>query len=156
MILDYAMPEQSGLEILQESRNRGCRLPAIFLTAHADWPLAVSAMKQGAIEFLAKPCDPRVLLASVQAAVDRHSATYQTNLQTLRFRKRLETLTPREHQVMELVATGMLNKQIASQLGTVEKTIKAHRGKVMRKLMVSSVAEMVQLLMNLQQLENEV
>ena len=112
-------------------------------------------MKQGAIEFLAKPCPPDVLLASVRVAVDQHLATHQNELQTIEFRKRLETLTPREHEVMELVATGMLNKQVAAQLGTVEKTVKAHRGKVMRKLVISSVAELVQSLMHLRQLESD-
>lgn len=154
-ILDYAMPNMTGLELQQELRDRGCRLPVIFLTAHANWPLAVSAMKQGAIDFLAKPCPPDVLLACVRSAVNRQLQTHQAYLATLKFRDRLESLTPRECQVMELVANGMLNKQIAARLGTVEKTVKVHRGQVMRKLQLDSVAELVQFMGNLRQLDSE-
>ncbi|QEG21589.1 response regulator transcription factor [Mariniblastus fucicola] len=154
LILDYAMPDRSGLQLLQELRNRGFRIPAIMLTAHADWPLAVSAMKQGAIDFLAKPCPPDVLLSSVRAAVDRQLRTYQDDLETIQFRDRLKSLTPREHEVIKLVSTGMLNKQVATELGIVEKTVKVHRGRVMRKLELSSVAEMVQSLNRLRQFED--
>jgi FixJ family two-component response regulator len=120
-------------------------MPIIFLTGHGDIPMTVRAMKRGAVEFLTKPFRKQELLDAVREALRRDSAGRTQRSETSELRKRLQTLTPREHQVLALVVTGLLNKQIAGELGTTELTIKVHRGRVMRKMGAGSLADLVRM-----------
>src|SRR5579863_1526569 len=124
LILDVELPGLSGLDLQTELANSGVEMPIIFLTGHGDIPMSVQAMKRGAVEFLTKPFRKQELLDAVREALRRDSEAAD-------LRKRLRTLTPREQQVLALVVTGLLNKQIAGELGTTEDTIKVHRGRVM-------------------------
>jgi FixJ family two-component response regulator len=135
----------NGLEVQQALAERGVARPIVFLTGRADVPMCAQAMKRGAADFLIKPVNDEDLLAAVRRAVirDRRSRRNQAELESIR--ARLATLTPREREVYEHVVTGQLNKQIAGDLGTVEKTIKVHRARVMRKMRVTSVAELARL-----------
>jgi FixJ family two-component response regulator len=145
LVLDINMPGLNGLELQQALALAGNALPIIFLTGHGDIPMSVRAMKSGAVDFLSKPCLDEKLLAAItcgllkdqQLRLERAAETAVVAL--------LATLTPREHEVMMGVVAGELNKQIAAKLGTVEKTIKVHRARVMTKLAVNSVAELVRL-----------
>jgi FixJ family two-component response regulator len=144
MILDLRMPEMDGLALQAEMLRRGLRLPVIFLTAHADVPASVRAVKSGAVDFLLKPFVPEQLLAVVRAALERSADTLAeiTHLEALRARH--ADLTPRERQVFDLVVRGLLNKEVAAELGAAEKTIKVHRARVMRKMGADSLAGLVQ------------
>src|SRR5437588_11584337 len=145
LVLDVAMPALDGLELQHILAEAGSLLPIIFLTGHGDIPKSVRAMKHGASDFLTKPVNDEDLLAAIRVAIekDRGLRRGQTNLSEIR--ARLATLTPREREVLEHVVTGKLNKQIAGDLGTVEQTVKVHRARVMDKLKVQSVAELVRL-----------
>lgn len=145
LILDVRMPGASGLDLQSVLSAGGHDLPIIFVTGHADVPLTVRAMKSGALEVLTKPFDDQVLLDTVYQALERErvAKVHRDELQLLR--SRYETLTAREREVMGLVVTGMLNRQIADALGTVLKTIKVHRGQVMRKMEAESLAELVRM-----------
>ncbi len=145
LILDVQLPGLSGLDLQAELATSGIDMPIIFITGHGDIPMSVRAMKAGAVEFLTKPFRQPELLDAVQEAVrrDRDSRTQRSEIAELR--KRLQTLTPREHQVFALVVTGLLNKQIGGELGTTELTIKAHRGQVMRKMRAGSLADLVRM-----------
>lgn len=145
LVLDMAMPGLDGLELQQALAARGSALPVIFLTGHADVPMCAQAMKRGATDFLTKPVNDTDLLAAVRRALEHHRRARQTRAEADAIRARIATLTPREREVLEHVVTGQLNKQIASDLGTVEKTIKVHRARVMEKMRVRSVAELVRL-----------
>lgn len=150
VVVDLRMPEISGLELQEELERRGCRLPLVFLTGHGDVSSSVRAMKAGAIDFLTKPCDDTDLIAAVERALSRDAAARAAREEQLAVKARFEALTPREREVCLLVSRGLLNKQIAADLGTSEKTIKVHRGRVMDKLGVESVAELVRLVDRLQ------
>jgi FixJ family two-component response regulator len=145
VVLDMAMPDLNGLQVQQALAERGVARAIVFLTGRADVPMCAQAMKRGAADFLIKPVNDEDLLAAVRRAVirDRRSRRNQAELESIR--ARLATLTPREREVYEHVVTGQLNKQIAGDLGTVEKTIKVHRARVMRKMRVTSVAELARL-----------
>jgi RNA polymerase sigma factor (sigma-70 family) len=143
ILLDVQMDGLSGLELQERLAAAGNRLPIVFLTGHADVPSSVRAMKAGAEDFLTKPAPKNVLLAAVQRALARFQATAQNEERIGALHTRLAKLTPREREVLDLVVRGKLNKQIAHQLGTAERTIKAHRQSIMNKLQMQSVAELV-------------
>jgi len=145
LILDVRLPGMSGLELQQEMTRRGVRLPVIFITGHGDIPMSVQAMKAGALDFLPKPFDPDQLLACVAQAVRRFAEDRSLWGEIEAIRKSLDTLTPREREVLERIVTGMLNKEAAHDLGIAEKTIKVHRARVMEKMGVQSLAELVHL-----------
>src|SRR5687768_2212012 len=126
VVLDFAMPSVDGLELQRELLERGCDLPIIFLTGRADVPMSVCAMKQGAVDLLIKPADEATIIRAVQSAIEKDRENGQDRAIHAEVARRLATLTPREREVLELVVSGMLNKQVAADLGTVEKTIKVH------------------------------
>jgi FixJ family two-component response regulator len=143
IILDLNMPELNGLELQQALAERGLGEQVIFITGGASVPTCVQAMKAGAVDFLSKPFRDEDLLCALEQALTRSCEQWLQLAQRKKVRERLATLTPREFDVLKLVIVGMLNKQIASQLGTTEATIKVHRGRVMEKMEVKSVAELV-------------
>ena len=143
ILLDIHMEGLSGLELQERLVAAGNRLPIVFLTGHADVPSSVRAIKAGAEDFLTKPAPKDVLLAAVQRALARFRAAAESDEKIDALRVRLAKLTPREREVFDLVVRGRLNKQIAYQLGTSERTIKAHRHNIMHKLEMDSVAELV-------------
>lgn len=145
VIVDLRMPDMSGLDLQEALLRRDFALPVIFLTGHGDVRNSVQAMKAGAIDFLSKPCEDTDLLDAVSRALARDAEARDARARKEAVRLRYEVLTPREREVCELVAKGLLNKQIAAELGTVEKTIKVHRGRVMKKLGLDSVADLVRL-----------
>jgi FixJ family two-component response regulator len=144
-VLDVAMPELDGLELQQALTLGGCERPIIFVTGRGDIPTSVRAMKAGAVDFLTKPVKESELMAALGRAVEREQGVRQARAELLSVRQRLASLTPRELEVLTHVIAGRLNKQIAGDLGTVEKTVKVHRGRVMEKLAVRSVADLVRL-----------
>lgn len=145
LVLDLAMPGLTGLELQQVLAARVGAPPIIFLTGRADVPDGVQAMKCGAVEFLTKPVDDRTLIEAVRSAVEKDRLDRSARAELAEIRKRLAMLTPRESQVLRYVVAGKLNKQTAAELGAVEKTIKVHRGRVMEKMQVQSLAELVRL-----------
>jgi FixJ family two-component response regulator len=144
-VLDVSMPDLDGLELQQALTAGGSQRPVIFLTGEGDIPTSVRAMKAGAIDFLTKPVSEADLLAAIARAVQIDSENRRTSCELESIKARFAGLTPREHEVMTHVIAGRLNKQIAGDLGTVEKTIKVHRGRVMEKMAVRSVADLVRL-----------
>jgi FixJ family two-component response regulator len=153
VLLDYQMPEMSGVELQQILAQRGLNFPIVFLSGRGDIPLAVEALKLGALDFLTKPVEEDVLIGSIQSALmlSRRDRALQEEFK--KDRAAFESLSQRERQVCMQVADGKLNKQIAGDFGTTEKTIKAQRGQVMRKLHVGSVAELVKLVERLRSLD---
>jgi FixJ family two-component response regulator len=145
LVLDLAMPTVNGLELQRILAETGSVLPIIFLTSHGDISKSVQAMKHGASDFLTKPVNDEDLLAAIRVAIEKDRAVRREQTEVSEIRSRLATLTPREREVLEYVVAGKLNKQIASDLGTVEQTIKVHRAHVMQKMRVQSVAELVRL-----------
>jgi FixJ family two-component response regulator len=145
LILDVRLPDSSGLDLPDELRNLDIPLPIIFITGHGTIPMSVRAMKSGAVEFLTKPFSDKDLLGAVQVCLERDRTGRAQRSDMTEARERIERLTRREREVLDLVVTGKLNKQIAADLGAAEQTIKQHRGRVMRKLEVDSVAELVRL-----------
>jgi FixJ family two-component response regulator len=145
LILDVELPDLNGLELQAELAKSGISMPIVFLTGHGDIPMSVRAMKAGAVGFLTKPFRKQELFDAIQEALLRDSAARKQRSESLELRTRLGTLTPRERQVLALVVTGLLNKQIAGELGTTDLTIKAHRGRVMRKMGAGSLADLVRM-----------
>jgi FixJ family two-component response regulator len=145
LILDVTMPGFTGLELQQWLARAYNPLPIIFITGYGDVPTSVRAMKAGAVDFLTKPVDEQALLKAIGDALRRDQEARAARAGLASIRERLARLTPREREVLEHVVSGQLNKQIAGDLGTVEKTIKVHRGRVMRKMEVESLAELVRL-----------
>ena len=143
LVLDVRLPDGSGLDLPDELRNLDVPLPIIYITGHGTIPMSVRAMKSGALEFLTKPFRDEDLLGAIKVALERDRQAKADRSEVAEARHRIERLTPREREVLELVVAGKMNKQIAAQLGTAEQTVKQHRGRVMRKLEVDSVADLV-------------
>jgi FixJ family two-component response regulator len=145
LVLDLAMPGLNGLELQAALMAKGSTLPIIFLTGNGDIPTSVQAMKRGALDFLTKPVNDDDLLKAVQVALEKNRIARQTRAELDDIQTRLDSLTPREREVLTHVVSGQLNKQAAADLGTVEKTVKVHRARVMEKMKVQSLAELVRL-----------
>ena len=145
LVLDLAMPGLNGLELQEMLAARGSRLPIIFLTGHGDLPSGLKALKSGAADFLTKPVDATDLIEAVRGAIEKDRIARQVYAEVAEIRRRFATLTPREHEVLCHVISGKLNKQIAAHLGTVEKTVKVHRARVMDKIKAGSLAELIRL-----------
>jgi len=145
LVLDVRLPDQSGLDLQAAMGPSQRSIPIIFITGHGDIPMSVRAMKAGAVEFLTKPFRSRILLDAVRAAIDRDRAARKDRSEIDELRQRYRQLTPRECEVLPLVAAGLLNKQVAGKLATTERTIKFHRAHIMQKAQAESVADLVRM-----------
>ena len=145
VVLDVELPGLSGLDLQRELAAHGVKLPIIFITGHGDIPTSVRAMKAGALEFLTKPFHDQDLLDAIRQALERDRAARRHSKEIAELRERFDALTSREREVMSLVVAGLLNKQIAAELGISEVTVKIHRGRVMNKMGVQSLAELVRM-----------
>ena len=145
LVLDVRLPRMSGLDFQQRLTETGIQIPIIFITAHGDIPMSVRALKSGALEFLTKPFREQDLLDAIHQALERDRVAQEQQSEIRDLQERVRTLTAREQEVMNLVVSGMLNKQIASQIGASEATVKIHRGNVMRKMKAGSVVDLVRM-----------
>lgn len=145
LVLDVRLPGLSGLDLQSELASANIHTPIIFITGHGDIPMTVRAMKAGAVEFLTKPFREQELLDAIQQALERDRVAREQRVENEELRARYESLTPRESEVMRIVITGLLNKQIAGELGTSEITIKLHRARVMQKMRADSLADLVRM-----------
>jgi FixJ family two-component response regulator len=145
LVLDVRMPGLSGLDLQRDLAEDDIHLPVIFVTGHADIPMSVRAMKAGAAEFLTKPVRDQDLLDAIQQAIERARKSGQERKELAELRERARSLTPREREVMQLVVAGLLNKQIAGELGTSEVTVKLQRGQMMHKMQAKSLADLVRM-----------
>ena len=145
IVLDVAMPDLNGLELQAALAAAGCERSVVFITGHGDIPTSVQAMRAGAVHFLTKPFGDEELIAAIREAVEKDRLTRLVRMKRADIERRLATLTPREHEVFLYVVAGFLNKQIASELGTVEGTIKVHRARIMTKMGAMSLADLVRM-----------
>jgi FixJ family two-component response regulator len=145
LVLDVRLPDTSGLDLQEELSRAGVRIPIIFITGHADIPMTVKAMKSGAVEFLTKPFREQDLLDVIHRALKRDRSVREKQRQLAELQKRYSTLSARECEVMSLVVSGLLNKQIAAKLGASETTVKIHRGRVMQKMQAESLPDLVRM-----------
>jgi FixJ family two-component response regulator len=145
LVLDVRLPDTSGLDLQEELSRAGVRIPIIFITGHADIPMTVKAMKSGAVEFLTKPFREQDLLDVIHRALKRDRRVREKQRQLAELQKRYSTLSARECEVMSLVVSGLLNKQIAAKLGASETTVKIHRGRVMQKMQAESLPHLVRM-----------
>lgn len=145
LVLDVRLPGLSGLHLQRELSERNIHIPIIFITGHGDIPMSVQAMKAGAVEFLTKPFREQDLLDAIEQATERDRVARRQRIEMEQLEERAESLTPREREVMRLVVAGLLNKQIAVELGISEKTVNVHRAQVMQKMAAESLAELVRM-----------
>jgi FixJ family two-component response regulator len=145
LVLDVRLPQMSGLDLQRQLADTGVQIPIIFITAHGDIPMSVRALKSGAVEFLTKPFRDQDLLDAIQQALQRDSAAREQQAEIHDLQGRYQSLSAREREVMTLVVSGMLNKQIASEIGASEATVKIHRGHVMQKMQAGSAVELVRM-----------
>jgi FixJ family two-component response regulator len=145
LVLDIRLPGMSGLDFQRELARARDEIPTIFITAHGDIPMTVRAMKAGAVEFLTKPFRDQDLLDAIQVALQRDHARRQRQAEAATLQERLESLTPREREVLPRVVSGLLNKQIAAEIGTTEATVKVHRSQLMRKMGADSLPQLVRM-----------
>jgi FixJ family two-component response regulator len=145
LVLDVRLPQMSGLDFQQRLVDIGIQIPVIFITAHGDIPMSVRALKSGAVEFLTKPFRDQDLLDAIQQALQRDRTAHEQQADIHGLQERYRALTTREQEVMTLVVSGMLNKQIASEIGASEATVKIHRGNVMHKMQAASVVDLVRM-----------
>jgi FixJ family two-component response regulator len=145
LVLDVQLPGQSGLDLQAALEETELNIPIVFVTGHGNVPTSVRAMKAGGVDFLEKPFEDRDLLDSIHRALDESRARRADRAERAVIRQRIDSLTPREHQVLELLVTGMLNKQVAGELGAAEKTIKVHRGRIMAKMHANSLVDLARM-----------
>ena len=155
LVLDVRLPQMSGLDFQNRLAESGTQIPIIFITAHGDVPMSVKALKAGAVEFLTKPFRDQELLDAIQQALQRDRVVREQQAEILDVHTRYQTLTPREREVMTLVVSGLLNKQIASEFGASEATVKIHRGNMMQKMQVGSLIELVRVADKLKLVSNK-
>jgi FixJ family two-component response regulator len=145
LVLDVRLPGKSGLDLQRELADANINIPIVFITGHGDIPMSVRAMKAGAVEFLTKPFRDQDLLDAIQVGLERDRARRQRQAEIAMLRERLESLTPREREILPRVVSGLLNKQVAAELGTTEATVKVHRSQLMRKMGADSLPELVRM-----------
>jgi len=150
LVLDVRLPGASGLDFQRELAGRNCRTPIIFITGHGDIPMSVRAMKDGAVEFLTKPFRDQDLLDAIDIALQKDRSTREQEKEITDLKKRFNSLTPREQEVIFLVVSGMLNKQIADHLGTAENTVKVHRSRAMKKMQAQSAIDLARMIEKLE------
>ncbi len=150
LVLDIRMPGMSGLELQEKLHKQGVNIPIIFITGHGDVPMAVEAMKQGALEFLQKPFREQDLVDLVNQALEENENSHKLALQRTEIAPRIAKLTPRERQIMDMIVQGKANKVIAIDLGVSQRTVETHRTRIMRKMQAKSLAELVQMAVRLQ------